>query len=296
MNRMIDAQVTRLDHAVIAVRDLNAAIETYRGLGFNCVAGGRHQGRGTENAIIRFGLDYLELISVHDEKLGRSAGGNVLDLINYVDAHSGGGLGFAIASHDLDALAATWSPDLPAGLGPFAMERMLPDGRRLSWRLFVPGGTAWRRPWPFFIEWETPAEERLWVDGSTHHANGASSIAGVGVVLGDLPAALRLYVDELGLTIEEQSVQEPSLTALRTRLRLGEFYIDLLQPTGAGSLMDALQQEGDGLFQIDLNVPDLTLAMALSGAVSSGDDGAMVSPSTACGMRLMFRTRQNSSG
>jgi catechol 2,3-dioxygenase-like lactoylglutathione lyase family enzyme len=293
---MIDARVSRFDHAVIGVRDLNEAVETYRSLGFHCVAGGRHKGRGTENAIIRFGLDYLELISVHDEDLGRAAGGNVLDLINYLDAHSGGGLGFAVAAHDLDALASTWSPDLPAGLGPFSMERVLPDGQRLSWRLFVPAGTAWRRPWPFFIEWETPADERLLLDGSAHHPNGASGVAGVGVVLRDVPAALQLYVDELGLTIEEQLVEEPALGAWRTRLRLDDFHIDLLQPIGPGSVLSALQREGEGLFQIDLNVPDLTLAMARSGAVRSGDGGAMVSPSAACGMQFMFRTRQNSSG
>lgn len=292
---MIEARVSRFDHAVIAVRDLNEAVEAYRSLGFHCVAGGRHKGRGTENAIIRFGVDYLELISVHDEDLGRAAGGNLLDLIRYLDAHSGGGVGFAMAADDLDALASTWSPALPAGLGPFSMERALPDGQRLSWRLFVPSGTAWRRPWPFFIEWETPTAERLMLDGSTHHPNGASGVAGVGVVLRDLPAALQLYVHGLGLTVEEQLVEEPSVGAWRTELRLGDFYVDLLQPAGAGSALHALQREGEGLFQIDLNVPDLTLAMARSGALSSGDGGAMVSPGAACGAQLMFRSQRNSS-
>jgi len=282
--------VSRFDHAVIAVRDLSAAVETYRNLGFHCVSGGRHIGRGTENAIIRFGLDYVELISVHDEGVGRSVGGNVLDLINYLDAHSGGGLGFAIAVHDLDALASAWSPDLPPGLGPLAMERIRSDGQRLSWRLLIPGGSAWRRPWPFFIEWDTPVHERLELDWSAHHPNGASSVAGVGVVVQDVPEALKLYVRDLGLTIEQRSVAEPTVGALRTRLRLGEFYVDLLQPSGPGVALSALEREGEGLFQIDLNVSDLGLARAKSRAVSAGDHSALLSPSAASGIRLMFRS------
>jgi catechol 2,3-dioxygenase-like lactoylglutathione lyase family enzyme len=285
-----DARATRFDHAVVAVRDLGAAVETYRRLGFHCVSGGRHIGRGTENAIIRFGLDYVELISVHDEKLGRSAGRNVLDLIDYLDAHPGGGLGFAIAVADLDTLASTWSPDLPVGLGPFSMERVRPDGQRLSWRLFVPGGTAWRRPWPFFIDWDTPTEERLAMDGSPHHPNGASSVAGIGVVLREVPPALQLFVRDLGLTIEHESMEEPSVGAWRTRLRLNDFYIDLLQPSGAGLALNALQREGEGLFQIDLNVPDLRRATAQLDEVIASERSALVSPSAACGIRLMFRS------
>ncbi|SRR6266566_4137266 len=58
--------ITRFDHTVIAVRDLDAAISTYQALGFDVSPGGRHTGLGTSNAIIRFGLDYLELLSVSD--------------------------------------------------------------------------------------------------------------------------------------------------------------------------------------------------------------------------------------
>ena len=53
---------SRFDHLVIAVRDLDAAIARYQHLGFEVTPGGKHTGRGTYNALIRFGLDYIELI------------------------------------------------------------------------------------------------------------------------------------------------------------------------------------------------------------------------------------------
>jgi catechol 2,3-dioxygenase-like lactoylglutathione lyase family enzyme len=58
--------ITRFDHAVIAVRDLEAATQQYQKLGFEVRPGGKHTGRGTYNSIIRFGLDYIELISIYD--------------------------------------------------------------------------------------------------------------------------------------------------------------------------------------------------------------------------------------
>ena len=48
--------ITRFDHAVIAVRDLDEAMRRYQALGFDVRPGGRHVGLGTHNTLIRFGL------------------------------------------------------------------------------------------------------------------------------------------------------------------------------------------------------------------------------------------------
>jgi len=56
----------RLDHIIVAVKDLNKAITTYRtGLGFTVVSGGDHP-IGTHNALVHFGLFYVELLAVRD--------------------------------------------------------------------------------------------------------------------------------------------------------------------------------------------------------------------------------------
>jgi catechol 2,3-dioxygenase-like lactoylglutathione lyase family enzyme len=278
--------VSRFDHAVIAVRDLNAAIDDYRALGFDCRLGGRHKGRGTHNAVIRFGLDYLELIAVEDERLARSCGGNVLELVEYLDSVAAGPLGFALAAPDLDALASHWPSDLPSPLGPIPMERVRPDGSWLTWRLLIPGGSAWRRPWPFFIEWETPDNERLDQDGRFIHSNGASGVLGVSLVVRSGSASAPLFVRALGLTAEGPSIADEERGALRTQLRLGDFRVDLLEPNAPGPAMTALEGSGEGLFQIDLAVPDLGVAASRTGAEFYDDDSVLIPSALASGTRI----------
>jgi len=53
----------RIDHLVLAVHDLAAAAEFYRGLGFQVGARNVHPW-GTENHIVQFGTSFLELITV----------------------------------------------------------------------------------------------------------------------------------------------------------------------------------------------------------------------------------------
>ena len=186
----------RLDHIVIGVRNLDDAVARYQGLGFDARLGGRHIGRGTHNAIVRFGLDYLELVSVCDETEARAAGRG--DLVDFLAAHEGP-VGYALATSDIAAEAARLRAAGLAVNGPVPMERMRPDGTRLSWRLVIPGGGADRRPWPFFIQWDQPDAERIARDGATAHPNGARGIRRITVGVRDLSAARDLYARVLGL-------------------------------------------------------------------------------------------------
>jgi len=43
-----------IDHIVIVVRDLDAAVTGYGKLGFTVVRGGRHPSMGTHNALVAF--------------------------------------------------------------------------------------------------------------------------------------------------------------------------------------------------------------------------------------------------
>ena len=76
--------ITRFDHAVIAVADLDLAIETYSALGFEVFLGGRHEHRGTHNALIRFGADYIELLGVYDPETAVESGLNGRTLAEFV--------------------------------------------------------------------------------------------------------------------------------------------------------------------------------------------------------------------
>jgi catechol 2,3-dioxygenase-like lactoylglutathione lyase family enzyme len=210
--------ITRFDHAIIAVRDLEDAIQRYRGVGFDVRSGGRHTGRGTHNALIRFGLDYLELIAIDNSDDARAAGQAAL--VDFLAAAPGGLAGFALATDDIDADAEHFRQTGVPTLGPFAMERLRPDGNLLSWRLLVPYGEVWRRPWPFLIQWDQPDEQRLAWEAVDAHSNGAQAVAGVTVVARDFAAVASLWRDGLRLELENVSNE-------RARVRLGAQTIEL---------------------------------------------------------------------
>jgi len=128
----------RLDHVVIAVRDLDDAIARYRSLGFDARPGGRHTGRGTHNAIVRFGLDYLELISVYDEAEASAAGRS--ELLDFLATREGP-VAYALATDDIAAEAERIRAAGLAVIGPFAMERQRPDGSKLTF-IHDPWGTS----------------------------------------------------------------------------------------------------------------------------------------------------------
>lgn len=251
--------ISRFDHAVIAVRDLSEAIQRYQALGFVVSPGGRHTGRGTENAIIRFGLDYLELIAIYDtaELAGRGLNGQAL--AGFLEQQEGGLVGYALASADLAEDAERFQRTGLAAEGPFAMERLRPDGRRLSWRLLVPGSVPWRRPWPFLIQWDAPDAERLAWEAPGVHPNGAAGVAGISLAVRSLESAIDLYQRQLGLTLAQED-DAPRLGARRATFRIGALTIELLAPVSAGPVQQTLEAVGEGLFELTLTTRSLDQA------------------------------------
>lgn len=280
--------ITRFDHAVIAVRDLDQAMEAYRDLGFEVAPGGRHENRGTHNALVRFGADYLELLAVYDPERARESGPNGRALAEFTRERRGGLVGYALATDDIEAEAARLRG---AGLdivGPFAMRRERPDGRVLTWRLLVPVDVPWRRRWPFFIQWDEPDEVRLSAEKTGAHLNGVRCVVGVSVVVGDLDGASELYS---GLFESEPFRRDAvaRLGARRASFDLGGFHVDLLAPSGEGLVKDALVEVGEGLFEVRLKVADLDAAAKTLAGVSPRrrDDGSFEIPyEAALGARL----------
>jgi hypothetical protein len=201
----------RFDHLVIAVRDLETASADLQALGFDVRPGGRHEGFGTRNAIVRFGLDYLELITVEDEQLAlRTSRGA---LVEFLRDHEIGLCAYALATDDLDGLARLAQRSGIAVDGPFRMQRRRPDGTLLSWRLLVPGGNQYFKPWPFFIRWDQPDVERLAREPRGTHPNGAVGVASLEVAVQDL-ARFAEWTKLLGLVLESAGIQLVDVTDL----------------------------------------------------------------------------------
>jgi glyoxalase-like protein len=139
-----------LDHLVYAVPALDAAVEDlYRRLGVRAVAGGRHEGLGTYNALVGLGTGaYLEVIAPDpgqpDPPAARFAGVGPASTPRLA--------GWAVRTDDIDASAGK---ALDAGFDPgpvVSMTRRRPDGVTLAWRLTWPvrvgDGLI-----PFLIDW-----------------------------------------------------------------------------------------------------------------------------------------------
>lgn len=284
--------ISRFDHAVIAVADLHRAIEAYRALGFDVFPGGRHEHRGTHNALIRFGgADYIELLGIYDSERAIESGLNGRTLAEFVRYREGGFVGHCYATDDIVAEAERTREAGLEMVGPFEMKRERPDGRALTWRLLVPQDIPWRRRWPFFIEWNDPDEVRLAVEGVGDHANGARSVSSVAVAVKDLQEAVRLY--SVLFDVEPFRRDEVTdLTATRASFDVRGFTIDLLSPTGNGPVRKSLERDGEGPFEVKIEVEDLMRArLALSGVefTENAAQGELRPPTEASlGARLGF--------
>ena len=286
--------ITRFDHAVIAVGDLDEAVEKYTTLGFDVFPGGRHEKRGTHNALIRFGgVDYIELLGVYDREVALRSGLNGRTLAEFTRDRSGGLAGHCYATDDIATEAARTREAGLEMVGPFEMRRARPDGRTLNWRLLVPEDIPWRRRWPFFIEWDDPDAERLSVEGVGKHRNGARSVSGVSVAVRDLDEAASLYSTLFG---SEPTGREEAtdLAASRMTFDVRGFTIELLSPTGDGPVSEALRRDGEGPFEVRVAVVNLgsTATFLADAGIEAEQDGQTselrLSARDTLGARLSF--------
>lgn len=148
-----------VDHFVIAVGDLAAAMRDYATLGFSVVPGGRHAA-GTHNALIALAAGaYIELIAFHEPyaehrwwtALGR--GGGLVD--------------YCLQTNDLAAHTGAFRRAGVAMTDPKPSVRTRPDGYAVKWVLALAEGPQ-RGAAPFLIRDEGPRAERVpigqWVD------------------------------------------------------------------------------------------------------------------------------------
>jgi catechol 2,3-dioxygenase-like lactoylglutathione lyase family enzyme len=181
---------TRLDHVMIVVRDLERAAGVYSRLGFRVIDGGRHTGMGTYNKIIRFGLDYLELLAIYsdDEAERFESRRRIKAYLRQCE----GAFTYALAVKGLPASA-------PAGED---RERTRPDGTVLRWRTGYQNLIGERPLRPFLIEWQESDEAllaRYVREGEAgDHPNGALALTGITVGAPDVGAARTAHKDLFG--------------------------------------------------------------------------------------------------
>lgn len=183
-----------IDHIVISVNDVNAAIETYRQRGFNAFYGGKHASGLTHNGLVVFDDgSYLELIGlVEPEKADE---GEFYDLVRA--DKSEGYTGFALISDALEAdiarmrAAGINASDIKAG------SRTRTDGEVLKWKMSaLDEGRN-----PFVITDETPRILRVPAEGDNiNHLNTAQGVADVRILVEDFEEAIKRYTAIVGMS------------------------------------------------------------------------------------------------
>ena len=175
--------LTRLDHLVILVRDLELASADYGRLGFAVTPGGEHADGLTRNALVPFeDGTYFELVSFLDPE---DPTDNVWGWRGFYPRE--GLIDYCVASDDLDADVRRLE-SLGFGVdGPDDGGRRLPDGTKIRWR--VARIRQEGRIFPFLIEDLTPRELRVPGDPATEHPNGAKGVSRLDISASDAKRA-----------------------------------------------------------------------------------------------------------
>jgi catechol 2,3-dioxygenase-like lactoylglutathione lyase family enzyme len=168
-----------LDHVVHAVRDLEAAAELYRRLGFTVGARNRHAW-GTHNHLVQLPGFFVELLTVAEpEKLGNDVFSALFGTFNRIFLKDHEGLSFLILeSEDAAADAARFRS---AGIGVseamrFEREGKRPDGSTVKVGFSLAFARDAKAPAIGFAACQQHFPENFWNVAFQQHANTAGGI------------------------------------------------------------------------------------------------------------------------
>jgi hypothetical protein len=184
--RLSLSQVIGTDHAVVAVRDLDAAAEKWRRLGFTVSPRGTHSPHlGTANYTIVFDIDYIELLGVLAETPYNAATRAFL-------AEREGLERVAFTALDSAAGVAELKARGIAALGPIDFSRPvdLPDGGKSEAQFRVMQWPVDERPGGLRIfACQHLTREAVWIKSLQTHANTARRLVEVEMLTVDPKAA-----------------------------------------------------------------------------------------------------------
>ncbi|MBX8917935.1 VOC family protein [Klebsiella michiganensis] len=151
------------DHAVQFVNQPEAAIQALSGQKLNAVAGGRHPGWGTRNALSYFGLTYIEFLAIADDAELLSAAETFLlsrDASRLLPDNEAL-YRVALRSDDIERTHAELH-EQGLRVSPIANgQRDDPQGNVIRWRIFTIDGDFDGLVYPFILQWGEEDDARL---------------------------------------------------------------------------------------------------------------------------------------
>ena len=283
--------LTRIDHVMICVPELQQGIDVYTRLGFRVYSDGVHHGQGTHNAIGFFQDDYLELLSVRGGEHQHASAG----LIEFLAR--GGGLRYVVVqSDDLAADVAAMRRRGVDVSDAIESGRRTPAGQELRWNVAQLGPS---NPLPLlFIQHLTPlAERKRQVFRAGDHPNAVLRTDRVYIAVDDVAKAAETYGTVLGMPVprlERGNVIKADMAVFN----LGPTGLTVAQPAEAGPAADALARRGPGPFQVLYRTGSMDAAATwmadhgvpppARGIRNTGEQAMLVGPDHACGAYIGF--------
>lgn len=153
----------RWDHAVHFVNAPQVAIETFAAHQLLAVAGGKHPGWGTYNALSYFGLTYIEFLAIADAAELAAAQSHFLLARDAAHLLPQRQALYRVALRS-DNIAQTHAALRDRGLAVSAIldgQRKDPQGNLISWRIFTIDGDYQGVVYPFVLQWGESDRQRL---------------------------------------------------------------------------------------------------------------------------------------
>jgi hypothetical protein len=277
--------IAGIDHAVVAVTDLDAAAANWKQLGFTISPRGTHSAHmGTGNYTIMLGDDYMELLGV----LNATEHNEPTRL--YLEQTGGGIERIAFTTPSAAAGAAEIRTMGYAAIGPTDFERpvTMPDGRKAAAKFATfqwpvkeaPGGVR-------LFACQHKTRETVWIPELQQHVNTAKRIARVFVVTpkpeNDAKHLAKMIAGEVRAGTDGSAVVPTGFGradfVFLTREALGRKYPGV-------DVSRLPERAGAGL---ELVVNDLAAAQRAIGARAVTSSGAIVVPPAAAnGVMLAF--------
>jgi catechol 2,3-dioxygenase-like lactoylglutathione lyase family enzyme len=190
----------RLDHLVLAVRDLEAAAGFYARLGFLVGARNQHPW-GTANHVVQLRTSYLELITVVDAERIPPHSARSFSFGRFVRDHLAEREGLAmlaLSSGDARADAEEYARRGIGDFEPFSFERSgrAADGSETHLAFSLAFASDDRLPWAGFFVCQQHHPEAFWSAPLQRHDNGATDVSAARLGLerpGDHTGFLRAF-------------------------------------------------------------------------------------------------------
>jgi len=287
--------LTRIDHVMICVPDLERGIDAYTRIGFDIYPGGAHTGRATHNAIAFQQDDYLELLSLRDRSTPVAPGSSDARLAEFL-ARGGGFRYVALQSDDLAGDVAAMRRRGVDVSDPADGARRAGGGLLLRWLGACLGAG---NPLPIFFVHHLPprAAGRRQVGRAGDHPNGALWLDRVYIAVADVAAATAMYARVLGMPVPK--IQRGAvIKADMAVFDLGPTGLTVAQPAEPGPAAEALARRGPGPFQVLYRTRGMDAAARwmeghglpppARGVRNTGEQAMLVGPEQACGAYIGF--------